>query len=102
MAHLLEDKKTPLHLKTNSKIFNLHSWLLKNLLEKGNYWKYTVYYAKMCVEQQDVFPPDNHFYDLLVQDSAVLTVCFHYSVLWKRIIFVFDPEIWIAKTDGHN
>lgn len=37
MAHLLEDKKTPLHLKTDSKIFNLRSWLLKNLLEKCNY-----------------------------------------------------------------
>jgi len=47
-------------------------------------------------------PSDNLFYDLLVQDSAMLTVCFHYSVLRKHIIFVFDPEIWIAKTDGHN
>lgn len=37
MARLLEDKKTPLHLKTDSKIFNLRSWLLKNLLEKCNY-----------------------------------------------------------------
>lgn len=56
-----------------------------------------------CVLNSKTYPPsDNLFYDLLVQDSAVLTVCFHYSALRKRITFVFDPEIWIAKTDGHN
>lgn len=31
----------------------------------------------VCWKQWDMFPSDNHFYDLLVQDSAALTVGFH-------------------------
>lgn len=42
------------------------------------------------------------FNDLWVPDSAIPAVCFHYSAPRKPIISVFDPEIGIAKTDGHN
>lgn len=41
----------------------------------------------MCAEYKTCSPSDNLFYDLLVQDSAMLTVCFHYSALRKSIIF---------------
>lgn len=47
-------------------------------------------------------PSGNHCCDLSVRDSAVLPVCFHCSLWRKRIRSVFDPQVWIAKPDGHN
>lgn len=101
VAHLLVEKQESpapvMEWQKNSSLKVAH-WKLG---EEEWFNKY-IFYLRYIILQWDTFPFWQFFYDLWVPDSAIPAVCFRYSALRKPIISVFDPEIGIAKTDGHN
>lgn len=101
VAHLLAEKwenLAPVTKRQKNSSLKVAHWKLG---EEEWFNKY-VFYLRYIILQWDTFPFWQFFYDLWVPDSAIPAVCFRYSALRKPIISVFDPEIGIAKTDGHN